>query len=401
MQQVKALLLKHNTLLAIYIIVTIVASIHLLSLGQTHRIGNYLYGQEVPEYVYTHYNNYIIFKNSFFHLLSGKDLYTLYPAEQWDLYKYSPTFALAMGTLAWMPDWAGLILWNLLNTLALFAAIRMLPFHKKATALALWFILVEVLTATQSSQSNCLMAALMIGAWGYMERRKLQWATLLLVAATFIKVYGAVGFALFLFYPGKPKFILYAALWTILMAIAPLAVLSPTQLIAQYQSWITMMGMDQSFSYGFSIMGWLHSWFGINEGKGIVVLIGILAFFLPLTRTGMYKNEVYRLLYLAFILIWVIIFNHKAESSTFIIAVAGTAIWYFSQEPATWRKWVLAAVFVFTCLSPTDLFPPTIRQNILVPYVIKVVPCIIVWCIALYQLMTYRPRSIETSPVRA
>jgi hypothetical protein len=391
MQQVKAFLLKHNSLFVIYVIVTVIASIHLLSLGQSHFIDGILYGKYMPGQYYTHYNNYVIFKNSFFHLLSGKDLYILYPPEQWDLYKYSPTFALAMGVLAWLPDWAGLIIWNLLNTLTLFAAIRMLPFSKKATAFALWFILLEVLTATQSSQSNCLLAALLIGAWGFMERKQLQWATLLLVGATFIKVYGAIGFALFLFYPGKPKFILYAALWSILMAIAPLIVLSPTTLIAQYQSWVNMMGMDQSFSYGFSIMGWLHSWFGVKQGKEWVILVGMVAFFLPFARISLYKDQTYRLLFLAFMLIWVIIFNHKAESSTFIIAVAGVAIWYFAHEPVGWRKWILAIVFIFTCLSPTDLFPPYVRQHILVPYVVKVVPCIIVWCIALYQLLRYRP----------
>lgn len=391
MQQVKSFLLKHNTLFVIYIIVTVIASIHLLSLGQSHFIDGKLYGRYMPGQYYTHYNNYIIFKNSFYHLLSGKDLYILYPAEQWDLYKYSPTFALAMGILARLPDFAGLIIWNLINTLALYAAIRMLPFGKKATAFALWFVLLEVLTATQSSQSNCLLAALIIGAWGFMERKKLHWATLLLVVATFIKVYGAVGFALFLFYPQKPKFILYAALWTILMAITPLIVLSPAQLIAQYQSWVNMMSMDQSFSYGFSIMGWLHSWFGVTEGKGLVILLGLVAFFLPFTRISLYKDQTYRLLFLGFMLIWVIIFNHKAESSTFIIAVAGVAIWYFAQEPVAWHKWVLALVFVFTCLSPTDLFPPYVRQHILVPYVIKVVPCILVWCITLYEMMRYKP----------
>ncbi len=390
MQQVKSFLLKQNTLFALYIIVTVVASIHLLSLGQSHFIDGKLYGRFMPGRYYTHYNNYLIFKNSFYHLISGKDLYILYPNEQWDLYKYSPTFALAMGALAWMPDWAGLIIWNLINTLALFAAFRMLPFSKKNISLALWFILLEVLTATQSSQSNCLMAALIIGAWAFMERQKLLWATLLLVIATFIKVYGAVGFALFLFYPGKLKFILYAALWTILMAIAPLIVLTPAQLIGQYQSWVNMMGMDQSFSYGFSVMGWLHSWFGINRGKELVILLGMIAFFLPFLRISLYKEQQYRLLFLAFMLLWVIIFNHKAESSTFIIAVAGVATWYFAQQPVAWRKWMLWLVFIFTCLSPTDLFPPAVRHDILVPYVVKVVPCIIIWCIAFYQLLSYK-----------
>ena len=41
-----------------------------------------------------HYGNYLIFKNSFLHLIRSQDLYVLYPELKIDLFKYSPTFAL-------------------------------------------------------------------------------------------------------------------------------------------------------------------------------------------------------------------------------------------------------------------------------------------------------------------
>ena len=370
---------------------TIVASIHLYSLGASHEFGGRMY---------TEYNNYIIFKNSFFHLIGGKDLYIWHLDEQWDLYKYSPTFALAMGSLAYLPDVVGLIIWNLVNTLVLYAAIRMLPLGDKKISLLLWFIALELLTTLQSSQSNALLGGLLIGAFALLERRKTMMATLLLVAATFIKVYGAIGFALFLFYPDKVKFIFWSAFWTVLFFFIPLVVLSPQELIAQYQSWARMMGEDQSVSFGFSIMGWLHSWFGLGGVKNIVIGLGILLFFIPLMRYRQYGNLLYRMLFLAFMLIWVIIFNHKAESSTFIIAVTGIAIWYFAHEPATWRKVMLWVVFIFTCLSPTDLFPPAVRNGFFVPYVIKVVPCIMVWCIVFAELMRVKKEDASAAPER-
>src|SRR5436190_462027 len=76
---------------------------------------------------YTHYNNYVIFKQSYFHLAENKNLYQPYPAEQWDYYKYSPSFSLLMAPLANMPDAAGLFTWNLLNVLLLFFALWKLP----------------------------------------------------------------------------------------------------------------------------------------------------------------------------------------------------------------------------------------------------------------------------------
>ena len=57
---------------------------------------------------YTHYNNYIIFKQSFFHLTENKDLYRDFPPEHWDYYKYSPTFSVLMAPFALLPDALGL-----------------------------------------------------------------------------------------------------------------------------------------------------------------------------------------------------------------------------------------------------------------------------------------------------
>ena len=380
-ESIRNFLLNQWTPLVVYALLAIIASV------QAILVGPHIFGG----HVYTDYNNYVIFRQSFFHLIRGTNIYMLYPAEQWDLYKYSPTFALFMGSLAYLPDMIGLSIWNLLNAFVLFAAIRILRFKKDTQVLLLWFVLLELLTSIQNAQSNGLMAGLMIGAYACMERGKIGMATLWIVIATFIKVYGAVGFVLFLFYPDKIKFILYSALWSVLFAITPLVVMPFNTLIWQYHNWVVMMGEDQSASYGLSVMGWLHSWFGVNEGgKGVVSLIGILLFLIPFARWKLYKDDVYKLLILAFMLIWVIIFNHKAESPTYIIAVAGAGIWYFSMPVKMWRSILLTVIFIFTCLSPTDIFPPSLRHNFCVPYTIKAIPCILLWCVIWVELMTMK-----------
>src|SRR5580658_7156243 len=53
---------------------------------------------------YIDYNNFRIFKFSFYHLIQGRDIYQLFPDDHWDLYKYSPGFALCFGLLSWLPD---------------------------------------------------------------------------------------------------------------------------------------------------------------------------------------------------------------------------------------------------------------------------------------------------------
>lgn len=395
-------LLQPRTLLVLYIIMALVASIQLIALGahqfqnptadirSTDIVNNPVTAKLFVGNYYTEYNNYIIFKQSFFHFIHRQNLYTIYPKEQWDLYKYSPTFALCMGALAYLPDLVGLSIWNLLNAISLFVALSMLPFSTRARSLLCWFVAIEMLTSMQNAQSNALMAALMIAAFCCMRNGKVQWATLWLVLATFIKLYGAIGFCLFLFFPGKLRFILFSALWTIVLFAMPLVATPMHILLWQYQNWAAMLAADQAGSYGLSVMGWLHSWFGVEQGKSMVTLCGIILFLLPFIRFKIYKNGAFQLLTLASMLIWVIIFNHKAESPTFVIALAGVGIWYFTRPYALWRTVLLWMVFVFTTLSVTDIFPPIVKHQFFIPYVIKVVPCILVWVVVLWEMMQIR-----------
>jgi hypothetical protein len=147
-----------------------------------------------------------------------------------------------------------------------------------------------------------------------------------------------------------------------------------------------MLKNDHDISYGISVMAWLHTWFGI-DAKDYALLAGIMLFVLPLLR---YKSFVYtgfRQLFLASILIWVVIFNHKAESPAFIIAISGAAIW-FSHSNTKFNAILMAMAFLFTILSPTDIYPKFIRDQFFIPYTIKVVPCIIIWIKILFELLT-------------
>jgi hypothetical protein len=404
---IRNLLLQPRTLFILYILAAIIVSVQAILIGThpfvmpRHDHGIMASPDILRHYIgyrFTDYNNYVIFRQSFFHLIHSQDLYAIYPAEQWDLFKYSPTFALLMAPLAGLPDIIGLTAWNMLNALVLFAAIRMLPFRNQTQALLLWFIAFELLTSMQNAQSNALLGGLIIAAYGHMQRSKTIWATLMLVLATFIKVYGAIGFCLFFLYPDKIRFFLYSILWTVVLLLLPLIVTPYQTLIWQYHNWAHLLSIDQSASYGISIMGWLHSWFGINNGKTIVTAIGMLLFLLPFVRVPLYGNNAYRLLILASMLIWVIIFNHKAESPTYIIAVAGVGIWYFLHPAQTWRTIVLFLVLIFTSLSSTDLFPSPIRLHFIQPYIIKALPCILVWATTIIELMTMPATQVMNLP---
>ena len=376
---------KTKYLVLFLTLVILVVTIQSLSLGTTSANG-------IDGFAY--YNNYIIFKQSFFHLLHGQDLYKWYLNEQWDLYKYSPTFALLMAPLAVLPDWLGLFFWNFLNVMVLFFAFKNLPLqtHRKLIFMTL-FLLTELITSIQNSQSNALMAGLMILMFNGLENKNYNRAALFLTSSVFIKIFGIVAVVLFLFYPNKLKSAFYLFLWFIIFLFLPLLVIKWEQLLFLYQSWGHMLQNDHSASIGLSVSGWLQTWFGWHNNKNWVIIMGAILLILPLINYKKFQRLDFRIKYLASLLIWVVIFNHKAESPTFVIALSGIVIWYFSQPASNFNLILLLLAFVFTILSPTDLFPRIWKSEIFEPYVFKAVPCIVIWLKINFELLYPSPLS--------
>lgn len=244
------------------------------------------------------------------------------------------------------------------------------------------------MTSLQNEQSNGLMAGLIIFAFGLLERRNYFWAAFCLVFSIYIKIFGLVAFALFLFYPQKWRLAGYIILWSTILLVLPLFVVQANYLVFLYQSWQDMLSHDHYISDGFSVMGWLKTWFGLKISKMAVLLTGAVLFCAPLFRFRLYGDYFFRLLMLASIMIWVLIFNHKAESATFIIAMCGVAFWYLPQERTNINRILFILAIVFTSLAPTDIFPKFIRDDFFKPYVIKAVPCILIWLKISYELIS-------------
>lgn len=366
----------------------------IITLSVIAALQSYLPGEsyfEATGYNYTQYNNYKIFTHSYYHLINNQDIYQRFEAEHWDLFKYTPTFALFFGFFTLLPDWLGLIIWSLINSLVLVAAIYSLPnINTKYQTLILFIAVFELVTSLQNEQSNALITGLLVFSFVFLEKEKPMLATLVVILSVFIKLFGIVGFVIFIFYPKKLKLFLYALMWTLILLVLPLLVIDPDQYGNLLNSYIKMLGEDHSGSEGYSVMGWLSSWFSLNLNKFYIVLTGAVLLLLPLLKFNNFKDYYFRLLALCSVLIWVVIFNHKAESPTFIIAISGVAIWFIISP----KNWINISLFVFaiifSSLSTTDLFPRVVFNEFVHPYSLKAVPCIFIWFKILYDMFFFK-----------
>lgn len=334
---------------------------------------------------YTAYENYRIFRNAFFHLLNGQNPYASFPTEQWDLFKYSPAFALAMAPFAALPDWAGLPLWNLLNALLLLAGVFAMPvLTEKQRVFMAWWILPELVVSMQNSQSNGLTAALMIWTFVALERSKMWPAAGWTAAGAFLKIFGIFSAVLAWFYPERLRFMAALSAWLVLFTLFPILFIGPEQLGRVYYWWWELLRNDHASSVGLSVQGWLQTWFGWTPSKIGVTLAGLVVLLVSVAAAR--RSSQSALLALASLLLWVVIFNHKAESPTFVIAMCGVAIWHVTSRRSGWETTLLIITFIFVSLSPTDVFPRAWREQIVQPYVLKAVPCIAVWVLVTWRL---------------
>jgi hypothetical protein len=363
----------------LFAVLAVIASVHRLLLGE----GSF--------------NNYTIFVYSWKHLLQNVNLYVQSP-DHYDLYKYSPTFAMLMAPFASLPRGVGLIFWNLLNMLLPVWAVSRLNITQKHKNLILFIVLIELLSSVQNSQSNGIMLGLIIGAFALFEKGKVVPAMLLICLGFYIKLFAAVAAVLLLFYPQKVRSIASGAFFVLLLGILPLLVITWNELRFQYLNWLELLGNDPAHAQNFSIMTLFERTLGIHAADIFYLIPGMALLLLPMLRTNFYRDYGFRVLYLCSILIWVVIFNHKAESPTFCIALGGIAMWFVLGEKTSARKIVMLLAFLLVALSPTDLFPKYVRDHIINPYALKALMPVVIWCWITFDLLLQRSFLSEWLP---
>jgi hypothetical protein len=342
---------------------------------------------------YTQYNNFIIFRQAFVHLVEGRDLYLYFPAEHFDNFLYSPTFAALMAPFAPLPAWLGLILWDLAVAGVLVAGIRSVPgLDARSRALFTWFVLPEFIGSAQHSQTNPAIVGLLLLVLAMAERRKDWAAALFLALAGYVKIFPLAAGLLFLVYPQRMRLVAWTAAWMLALAALPLLFVSPEQLAWQYGNWWRLHTTStHSAGIGLSVAGILQSWFGLEPPRMLLLGVGGLAMLLPLTNPRAFSRLEFRAVFLGAVLMWMIAFNHLSESPTFVIAMAGIGLWYFSQEGTPAHQVLLWLAFLLVSVTYSDLVPGRFRDRYVHPYAIKALMVVVIWAVAVAEL-TLRDR---------
>jgi hypothetical protein len=297
--------------------------------------------------IHRYCNNFLIFRAAFEHLRAGADLYAAHPHDHADLFKYSPTFALLFAPFARMPFGLGLLAWNVTNVVLIFVALRLaLPGRYRLTAIQLTGV--GLVTTVDGSQSNGLVVALIILAFAALERERLAAAASAIVAGTLIKLFPIATAIVALPRRDRARFVSIGIAIGAIATLLPLVVVDARTLVAEYRSWLHLGTVD-ALDRGASVMRLLHLAAGYDGPNWPIQLAGTLLLILPVVRRPTRWSEPdFRLSFLASLLVYAVIFNHKAEQPSFIIAIVGVAIWY-----ALSPRWPVRVVLTASTLIST------------------------------------------------
>jgi hypothetical protein len=344
-------------------------------------------------------NNYRIFYFSLQHLLNGQSLYREYPAQYQDHYHYAPTFAALFSPVFALPFGVGLFIWHFLFAGAWAYAIWRFPFTDRQRVFAYWFGVQELYTSLVNSQTNPLMAAIPLFAFLCFERKQVFWAAFWLIVGFNIKIYGLVGAGLFLLYPQKGRFLLSMIFWGVVLAVLPVVFTTPDRLIWQYQQWISqlLIKSDVDKWVNQSIHRLVHLLISPDIPNAAIIGAGVLLFCTAYLNVRRFREPTFRWLMVASVLLFQVIFNPVAESPTYITAVTGVILWWLVCPQTPLDRALLIACFVLTILSPTDIIPKTIRTEFIRPYVLKALPCVLIWFRVLW-LLHARPSGLTLTP---
>ena len=369
------------------------------------------------------FNNFLIYKFTFWHAIEQKSLYAAYPQDHFDVNHYGPIFSLIMAPFAIVPSlWVGVFLWHLALGLFLWWAIRQGTLTTEQKVVVIWLTAHEMLNALGMSQFNVATAAMILLSYSTIHRGKDMWAAFWIVLGTLVKMYGIVGLAFFFFAKSKSKFVMWLLIWTVVLMVLPMPFFGADYVAGQYVEWIKCLGekgqenllsdfqnislLSMVRKIGYAVSAGLPAYYEVFESAGKnpdvtnwwwstwsdlwLIIPALLYSALPWLRVKQYKHHAFQLMCLALVLMFVNIFSTGAENSSYIISMLGVAIWFIAVP---WKRsrldiGLLIFCFVLTSLSSTDLFPGDIRTYWIRAFSLKALPVVLIWLKLVWEMCT-------------
>lgn len=345
------------------------------------------------------HNNYIIFERSWDHLLSGACLYSYYPDEYHDHFLYGPAFTLLIAPFSALPKAAGMVLWLIASTGALYAGIRLVPdLTERGRVGFMWMVANEMYLALLMQQYNLLVAAFLLLSFVAVERDKPVLSAFLIALGFVTKIYGGIALLLFSFVRRKLRFTFSLIIFLVVLGLLPalFAKGGLEYVLTQYRVWLeTLSEKDGMNLYAglqnLGFLGMTRKTLGLPVSFSDLWIIApaMLLQVLPLVRVKAYVSPLFRKLFFSSLGLFIVLFSTGTETNTYIIGYIGIAYWFLSTDSthSLWERIIFIGSMALS-FTTSDLMPMIIRNELLMPFALKAFFPTLVWGTIIYRLLT-------------
>lgn len=309
------------------------------------------------------HDNFVVFSDASRDFWNGISPYT----DEWvsnhgRFFLYTPIFSVLYSPFAFLPPWLGPFVWNIFNFTLFYLAIFTLPnlFTHQQKCYMFWFTLPILGQSLLAFQYNVTVAYIFLFSYSLMERKQYFWAILLIMLSGMTKIYGIFQLGLLLCYPQLWRNLVYTTAVGIVLFLSPLLKLEFSQLIPYYQEWLYSLSSHQSTQV-FDSIYYAKPLLNLTLPYYRVIQLGVLAILsvLLLLNTKKYNDWRFRAQSLAVLMGWTILFSEAAEKHTYLIALSGYLLWYWSRQSHLSVDRILYwSTFILLCIFPIDIFVP-------------------------------------------
>ena len=355
----------------------------------------------LKEVICMSYNNFQIFSFGSLDFWNGINPYSDWNhisilAKPLDVFLYGPLFSILFTPFTILPGWIGVIFWNIFTYTLYFFSVFTLPdrfsFYNKR--FFFFFSSLLLFSTLLSVQYNPVVGALFLFSFTLLEKNKGYWAVLLILISGFTKVYGIFQIIMILFYPGFRKNTLYALLIGIVLFLLPVIKIPAAELLDYYHSWMNVITSHLVFNRYSIYRPFIALHDSIASVTGFISLgVFFVIFILTLLKLKYFKGSFsYRAMFLGVLMSFAILFSTGSERHTYVIAVAGYAIWYTCINPTRIDKILLWINLLLLGILPVDLIVPWIVSNFLLAKLdLGVIVFAITWFIMVYKTFLQKP----------
>jgi hypothetical protein len=262
-----------------------------------------------------------------------------------------------------------------------------------------------LITSLLSFQFNIYIVSCLILSFAYITSQKEIKAAWLISIGFLIKLYGIVGMSFLFFTKNRAKLVLSFGATTIILMFLPALISNFDFVYQSYIDWFNTLAIKNEANkvlgnmQDISVFGLIKRIFNLPNLSNLIIIIpAFIIYSLSYFQYKNFKNPTFQLLFLCSTLIFTVIFSTGAESPTYIIAYTGVGLWYLLLNNRYHKFYMflfILSVFL-TTLSPTDIFPKFIREEYIIKYSLKALPCFLIWLVIQYQLIFFHKSKFES-----